>query len=114
MEYLIIYVIYGVIWGVVCKKVLENKYYDYSTCNKWFLWGFLFGVFAMIVAVTKPVYKSNYNNEYSIYPSSNNQRSNAIFSDNKVSSKNTWRCTKCGKYNYDYVGTCGCGQSNKI
>ena len=26
---------------------------------------------------------------------------------------NEWKCSKCGKINQDYVGTCGCGEKRK-
>ena len=40
-------------WGLVTQKVIYHKGYDIN----WFLWGFLFGVFALIVACAKPPYK---------------------------------------------------------
>ena len=36
--------IYSIIWGVVCKKVIENKGYE----ENWFWWGFFFGIFAFL------------------------------------------------------------------
>lgn len=42
--------VYGIIFGVVTDIVIKNKGYEES----WFLWGFFFGVFALIVACTKP------------------------------------------------------------
>ena len=39
----------GIIWGVVVNKVIENKGYE----ENWFWWGFFFGFFALIVALTK-------------------------------------------------------------
>lgn len=42
--------VYGIIFGVVTNIVIENKGYE----ENWFWWGFLFGVFALIVACTKP------------------------------------------------------------
>ncbi len=47
---LIGYMIVGTIWGIVIRKVIENKGYD----DNWFWWGFFFGIFALIVAITKP------------------------------------------------------------
>jgi len=39
----------GIIWGIVVNKVIENKGYE----ENWFWWGFFFGIFALIVALTK-------------------------------------------------------------
>lgn len=43
--------IYGLAFGFVTKIVIKNKGYQEG---KWFWWGFFFGVFALIVACTKP------------------------------------------------------------
>ena len=43
--------IYGLAFGFVTKIVIKNKGYPEG---KWFWWGFFFGVFALIVACTKP------------------------------------------------------------
>lgn len=42
--------VYGIIFGVVTNIVIKNKGYE----ENWFWWGCLFGVFALIVACTKP------------------------------------------------------------
>jgi len=42
--------VYGIIFGIVTNKVIKNKGYK----ENWFWWGCLFGVFALIVACTKP------------------------------------------------------------
>lgn len=42
--------VYGIIFGVVTNMVIKNKGYK----ENWFWWGCLFGVFALIVACTKP------------------------------------------------------------
>ena len=49
MGYFLIGTVWCIVWGVVVNKVIENKGYQ----ENWFLWGFFFGVFALIVAVTK-------------------------------------------------------------
>ena len=43
--------VYGLAFGFVTKIVIKNKGYPEG---KWFWWGFFFGVFALIVACTKP------------------------------------------------------------
>jgi len=42
-------IIGGIIWGIVVNKVIENKGYE----ENWFWWGFFFGIFALIIALTK-------------------------------------------------------------
>lgn len=42
-------VIWGIVWGIVVNKVVENKGYQ----ENWFWWGFFFGIFALIIALTK-------------------------------------------------------------
>lgn len=49
MENLLIMAVWCTIWGVVVKKVIEDKGYQ----ENWFWWGFFFGIFALIVALTK-------------------------------------------------------------
>ena len=50
MEYIIVgTIIGGIIWGIVVNKVIENKGYE----ENWFWWGFFFGIFALIIALTK-------------------------------------------------------------
>ena len=49
-SYVVMAICWGLIWGVVTKKIIENKGYD----DNWFWWGFFFGFFAMIVALIKP------------------------------------------------------------
>jgi len=95
--YIVSALIWSIIWGVIVKKVIENKgYYE-----NWFWWGFFFGWIALIVALTKP----------------DNNRGESL-NDNSLlkklqSEENTpsgWRCT-CGKLNPLYVGTCDCGKN---
>lgn len=50
MEYVVIgTIVWGVAWGILVNKVIENKGYQ----ENWFWWGFFFGFFALIVALTK-------------------------------------------------------------
>ncbi len=43
-------ILYSIIFGVVTKKVIYNRGYS----DNWFWYGFIFGVFALIVAFSKP------------------------------------------------------------
>lgn len=94
LEYLIIAIIYGIIFGFATKKVIENKGYS----ENWFWWGFFFGIIALIVACTKP---DNVNTgTYSQYSLGNRT----------TDTSKTWLC-KCNQVNSIYVGTCSCGRT---
>lgn len=43
-------VLFGICFGIVTNLVIHNKGYK----SNWFWWGFFFGIFALIVACTKP------------------------------------------------------------
>ena len=49
MIYFVIYIINGIIWGIATQLAIENKGYR----EKWFWWGFFFGIIAFLVAMTK-------------------------------------------------------------
>ena len=82
-------IVAGVIWGVVVDKVIENKGYS----SNWFWWGFFFGIFALIVALTKPEAPKT-----------------KIISD---TNDRSWECVVCGAKNSMYVGTCSCGNTRE-
>jgi steroid 5-alpha reductase family enzyme len=46
MELIVIVIIFGVIWGFVCRAIAESKGRDKNLA---FFWGFLFGLLAVIV-----------------------------------------------------------------
>lgn len=101
--YLLIYCIYGSIWGVVVNKVIENRGYR----ENWFWWGFFFGFFALIVAFTRPQNLRTADDgfatgkDYVFRGFGNTEKSDEI--------PGAWKCQNCGKVNAGYVGTCGCG-----
>lgn len=47
---IMLYIIQGVVFGLLTNKILENRGYD----DNWFWWGFFFGVIAMVLAASKP------------------------------------------------------------
>lgn len=109
--YLVVYGIYGTIWGVVTNKVIENKGYR----ENWFWWGFFFGFFALIIAATKPALPRETSNTGSYFGDGGSivgpeYRFTGFGIERKVSEvPNGWRCNHCGAVNAGYVGTCGCG-----
>lgn len=98
--YLIGVIIRGLIWGVAAKAVISNKgYYDEGT--KWFWLGFFFGLIAVIVADTKPVYHRDLDVSYESWKKEQDQ---------KLLQNDGWKCT-CGRINASYVYSCACGKS---
>lgn len=109
--YLIIYCIWGSVWGWAVNKIIENKGYR----ENWFWWGFFFGMIALLVALTKPDLPRTVDESSSYFgDSSSIVGKNYVFkgfgSERKADyAKGEWRCTHCGTVNASYVGTCGCG-----
>ena len=88
MYWLIGIIIWGLLWGAVCKSVMTNKGYDDETGNKWFAIGFLIDIFAFLIVITKPdnPYKEIKQNMGIKQPGQNNYGSSE------------WRCI-CGNIN---------------
>lgn len=109
---LVIYGIYGSIWGWAVNKIVENKGYS----ENWFWWGFFFGFIALLVALTKPDLPRT-TSAVKTY----SDRSENVLGENYVfrgfGHKNEvravppsdWTCPHCHTVNAGYVGTCGCG-----
>lgn len=101
---------YGIIWSIVCAKVMDNKGYD---PGPWYLWGFLFGIFAFLVAATKEPYQKP------VYSESETSLSRILREDAQqkeernlksgIDSGKLWQCPSCKKANAYYVTTCSCG-----
>ena len=93
---IIIAIVWGIFWGAMTNKIIENKGYD----ENWFWWGFFFGLLAFIVALTKadaPRYTPI----------------NAAASlDERTLQNGGWKCP-CGRVNPAYTGTCACGRSKR-
>ena len=102
--YIVSALIWSIIWGVIVKKVIENKgYYE-----NWFWWGFFFGWIALIVALTKP----NVDRSYNYRPNSLLTRlENSDMKPGEVRDGN-WKCA-CGLVNPIYTGTCACGKNRQ-
>lgn len=108
MEYLIVVIVYGVIWGYVCAKVVENKGYE---VGNWHIWGFVFGIFAFLVAATKPdISSKKYSDD-----DENSMLSRLVKEDEtkrikqEIANGKMWECPSCKKANMNYITTCTCG-----
>lgn len=102
MGYFIIWIVacavVGTVWGVVVQNVVENRGYE----ENWFWWGFFFGIFALIVAFTKPTIQ--HESELSLKKVQEKRNEDMLNSGG-------WQCNKCGKLLPAYAGTCGCGNT---
>lgn len=99
---------YGIIWGVVCNAVVRNKGYD----EIWFFWGFFFGIFAFLVAITKPTI-TNTEPDYT-YSSNNNIGPKRVENKPVIHNKpaeSMWTCNKCGNTNSGALPVCKCGNT---
>lgn len=109
--YLVGAIVYGVIWGWACNKVIENKGYN----ENWFWWGFWFGFIAFIVALTKPDINYNTYNEVDRYGNVNPYGDSKLSqmakerTEAEIMRNGGWKCSNCGRTNTGLVGTCACG-----
>ena len=89
--------IWGSVWGAATNAIIRNKGYD----ENWFWWGFFFAFIAVLVAFSKPqvAYEEVTDRE------AEKAREQAMLNSDG------WKCSKCGRVNPGYTGTCGCGTS---
>ncbi|MBQ9887550.1 MAG: SHOCT domain-containing protein [Lachnospiraceae bacterium] len=97
--YIVIAIVVRCFWGIVTDKVVKNKNYT----ENWFIWGFLFGLIAFVVALTKT--------EKTVLPMSYYDKSPYTSSRDMIANGSGWYCKKCKKTNPSYVGTCSCGNT---
>lgn len=94
IAFAIIYIVQGIASGVAVNIILDNK--GYSEDN-WFLWGFFFGIIALIVASSRPEdFESVMDDE---------EHSKSILKSGG------WICSYCNTLNGDCVTSCSCGRS---
>ncbi len=90
--------VWGIIWGVATKVVINNKGYS----DNWFWWGFFFGLIALIVACAKP------KNEAYMYVDT--WKEDPVERKKRILDDGGWECS-CGKVNASYVSSCACGKN---
>lgn len=84
-------------YGFLTKKVIQNKGYNANG----FLWGFFFGLTALIIVLILPV------REYETWDEMQKREQEEALGE-KLLAKGGWEC-QCGKVNASYVDTCTCG-----
>ena len=100
-------IIHSVLCGAVTQSIIEEKgYYE-----NWFWYGFFFAEFAILAAKVKEE-KHATSLEYTIpsYLTSNTSALSSV-SASASGSSGKWICSKCGKTNQGYTGSCGCGMT---
>lgn len=105
--------IFAVVFGVTTNAIIRNKGYS----ENWFWWGFCFGIFAVIVACTKPqcTYSATQSNGFYNHQNSGNREIESFYrGSDEIRTRDTlkaggWTCT-CGRVNAAYVSSCTCGR----
>lgn len=96
---IVIFIIHGIVWGKATNKVLQYRGYFY---DDWFIWGFLFGIATLLVAMSRPDNNANV------------IKKRAAAKKPAFTSPNTeWKCRKCKMINPPYTGTCSCGNTRE-
>ncbi len=100
-------IINGILCGLVTQTIIEEKgYYE-----NWFWYGLVFGEFAILAAKVKEE-KHATSLEYTVpsyLTSDTSELSSVSASASNPSGK--WICSKCGRTNQGYTGSCGCGMT---
>ena len=125
----ILYFIAKQFYNIACEKGFLQKRYFWIP--------FLLGIIGYMLVIALPdrsnhaIYASNIqteNAQRTSYPPSQNisiskdelmkakysdyaqKQDDFVFFETRLPRKGEWRCQVCGRINYDYVGTCACGE----
>ena len=94
-------------WGWATNKVVENKGYT----DSWFVWGFLLGFIAFIIALTKESNHTSIYNSFSPLTLASKEHDEELKA--MLARGSGWQCRKCKKINPNYIGTCSCGNAKR-
>ena len=105
--------LFAVVFGVTTNAIIRNKGYS----ENWFWWGFFFGIFAVIVACTKPqcTYSAPQSSGFYNHQGSGSREVESFYrGSDEIRTRDTlkaggWTCT-CGRVNAAYVSSCTCGK----
>lgn len=70
---------------------------------------FWLGTVGYIYVAALPNYKAVLNTTGKAEQNPSTSPSNAFLNQTPIVPKDSWKCPECGRYNANYVGTCGCG-----
>jgi len=112
--FLILFCVFGCIWGKAVNKVLYDKGYT----EDWFWWGFFFGWIPLVIACLMPEKVITVNEDENYFGSDEPIVVHNNAADGSDDSKKTleitqvpngWKCPVCGEMNAGYADTCSCG-----
>lgn len=105
------YLINGIIWGVICRAIVNSKGYS-SDENHGFAWGFFLGLIGLIVCLGKPnIMLLNMRQNNNVSSGLNYNGRNNTLHRNMNEDKAGWVCN-CGARNYENENSCHrCGKS---
>lgn len=109
---LVVALIWGGMWGWAVNAIVVNKGYQ-NEGTKWFWLGFFLGLFALIVALTKPRYErppEDIRNGFSTPASNRPPVQLSKEREEEILDRGGWRCT-CGRVNQYFVVKCPCGRT---
>lgn len=94
--------VWGIVWGIATQVVNEDKGYDGG-----FWLGFFLGIIGLIIVACKTDIR-----KYKDYQNSS-LLSQQLSMDNekKILENGGWKCSKCGRINANYTGSCACGMT---
>lgn len=70
---------------------------------------FWLGTVGYIYVAALPNHKTVPNKTSNVEQSSSASPASAFLNQTPIVPKDSWKCPQCGRYNANYVGTCGCG-----
>lgn len=116
--YLLAGLIQASLFGGICLWIGSRKGYGGIKAALFFLSGFIFGIFAVIVAIFIPEDRVKSDEFMDNLKRSPLFREEREAEDKKreeefLSVNGGWKCVFCGTNNYGYVGTCACGRTKQ-
>lgn len=105
-------VVWGIIWGFAAREIIINRGYG-EEATKFFWLGFFLSFIAVIIAASRPVYRSEWSSPSRSIIVPKTISGSDPYSDNLMTRvpDGGWRCSDCGKAHYSYETSCSCGRS---
>lgn len=103
MQWVIVIIIDGIIWGIICNIVAHNK----NIKGNWFIWGLLFSFIPFVILLTKKPQIDT--SDTHLTRIANDYSAKVKPTDSRVG----WDCPMCKKFNSLQKGVCECGFSTE-